>query len=277
MHLEDIIAIIRSITLILTYAFASYYDIKTREVPDKLWIFPVAIGTPLLVYDVLYSNSLYSIVLIIFSSTLSISLAIILFYCGFFGGADAKALISAGILMPRHPFSFQTLPIIGISLLQFLSMPLTILTNAAILTLTLPIVFLFRNILWKFKRKKLFEDIQSSTFKKTLVLFIGYKIEILEFIRKLDFYHPLEQPRRINGKREIKLFQRLVSDEEFLKFKNEILTNYKNKMYDKYIWVTPLLPFMIYLTIGAVISIIIGDLATIIALTIISSITGSII
>ncbi len=277
MYLEDIIAIIRSATLILTYAFASYYDVKTREVPDKLWILPVAIGIPLLVYDIMCSNSLYSAFLIVFSFTLSTLLAIILFYNGFFGGADAKAIISAGILMPRYPFSFQNLPIIGISSLQFLSMPLTILTNAAILTLILPLVFLSRNILWKLKHKKLFEGIQSSTFKKMLMLITGYKIETLEFIKKLDFYHPLEYPRRINGRREVKLFQRLVDEGESLKFKNEIITNYRNKMYGEYIWVTPLLPFMIYLTIGALISIVIGDLITIIALTIIGSITDSII
>jgi preflagellin peptidase FlaK len=272
MYIEDIIAITRSATLILTYVFASYYDVKTREVPDELWIFPVTIGIPLLVYDVMCSNSLYSVVSIVLSFTLSTSLAIILFYQGFFGGADAKAIISAGILMPKHPFSFQKLPIIGASPLQSFSMPLTILANAAILTLILPIAFLAKNILWKVRHKELFEGIQSSTFKKMLMLFTGYKIEILEFIKKLNFYHPLEYPRKLDGKREVKLFQRLVDDEEFLKFKNEIINNYRNKMYDEYIWVTPLLPFMVYLTISTIISIVIGDLATIIAITIISSI-----
>jgi preflagellin peptidase FlaK len=274
MYIEDVVAVIRSVTLILTYAFASYYDVKTREVPDKLWIFPVTIGIPLLVYDVMHTNSLYSVVPIVLSFILSTSLAIMLFYQGFFGGADAKAIISAGILMPRYPFSFQKLPIIGISPLQFFSMPLTILANAAILTSILPVIFLVKNILWKIRHKKLFEGIQSSTFKKMLMLFTGYKIEILEFIKKLNFYHPLEYPRKLDGKREVKLFQRLVDEEEFLKFRNEVLNNYKSKMYDKYIWVTPLLPFMVCLTISVIISIVIGDLVTVIALTIISSITN---
>lgn len=268
MYLEDIIAIVRSLTLILTYTFASYYDIKTREVPDKLWIAPITIGVPILIYDVMYNASLHNIVFTSLSVILSALLAIILFYQGFFGGADAKAIICAGILMPRYPFSFQKLPLIGVTPLQLFSMPLTILANAAVLTLTLPIIFLIKNVLWKVKHKELFNGIQSSMLKKMLMLLIGYKIETSEFIRKLDFYHPLEYPRKLDKVREIKLFQRLVNNEKFLKLKNEIIGNYKDRMYDKYIWVTPLLPFMVYLTIGAVVSIIIGDLVTIIALTV---------
>jgi len=84
---------------------ASYHDVKTREVPDKLWLF-MLLGLPFTMVDVILAGTmLYALA----SVAISVAFALILFYFFKVGGADAKALIVLSIVYPVFAFMVTTL------------------------------------------------------------------------------------------------------------------------------------------------------------------------
>ncbi len=87
---------LEAIRILLSFSFlvvSSWYDFKTREVPNKIWILfaPSGFVLSILHYLLFERSSLPIFWILSLFITVGISLAI--FYLGFFGGADAKALI----------------------------------------------------------------------------------------------------------------------------------------------------------------------------------------
>lgn len=83
---------IRLFVTLFCFGYAAYCDHKTRRVDNWVWVLFAVIGTPL---------TFYSIYPYLFASLMvTVVVSLIAWYCGAFGGADAKALITLGLLMP---------------------------------------------------------------------------------------------------------------------------------------------------------------------------------
>ncbi|MFN4336290.1 MAG: prepilin peptidase [Candidatus Nitrosocaldus sp.] len=209
---------------------ASIVDIRKREISDWVWILPVSVSvlisipilasSPHIQYDELVVRYLLSL-------TLTAPLAYIAYIKGLFGGADAKALIAISILVPSYgmEYSLHGIP------------ALTTLTNAALLTIVNILHNIFRNLTAVLSGKDIFKGLSEPLYKKVLVFMMGF------VARPKGYLFALEEVR--DGKKALNLSPKAY---------NEFADN------DEEVWVTQALPFIVYITVGFVIMLLIGDL-----------------
>ena len=229
--------------------YASWRDLKTREVSDWVWI---VFGIPGIAIDFFELSSggitvLGLVVPVAFSSILSFILA----YLGLFGGADFKAFVVLSVLLPNPPRAVQ--PLLGIASAIY---PLTMFSNSALAGALMAILMLAMNLSSK-RERSLFEDFKTeSRWKKFAVLISGRRLKI-EDVRGPPFHYPLEE---LNG--EDNSVHRLVimpntdDDDEAL--------NIFRRMKDqgvKEVWVSHTLPFIVFMLFGFFVTIVIGDIA----------------
>ena len=283
--------IVRLVTGIFFLGYASYSDLKTRQVDDKVWVIMGFAGF-LLMFAQFYSESrdpvyyltfipimllflsffvetaektelrkgkisrkiwiplcctgiivfAYQVYILrfdaFFMQILTIPLIMLFAFLLYnlrllFGGADAKALITIALLTPFYP---HWTPFLRYFLIKTVwPFPLTVLTNALILSLAIPIAFLIYNIVRK--------DFHFP------LSFLGYKMDIDDIKKK--FVWPLET---IKNEKIVKVF---------LPKKNENVENELRKLKEagtKRIWVTSKIPFMLPLFAGFIASFAVGDI-----------------
>ncbi|MCP8316222.1 MAG: prepilin peptidase, partial [archaeon] len=178
-------------------SYASYSDWKTREVDDKLWIFFSFIGITLNIIELSFYSNPQLLILIITSISLSSLISFILYYFGFFGGADMKALVVISLIIPvyypsnyLHPFT---------SLIS--------LTNGIFLTISLPMIFFILNIIRLIRGKDIFSGFEGEKlWRKILVCFLGYRVSKA---KKSHFFMSLE--KIVDGKKRFHIS--LLKDE----------------------------------------------------------------
>ncbi len=247
--------------LIVSYAFLGYASIsdwRKREVPDKVWLGLGGIGAALTAYDI-YSfaqpigitKGIISFLIIpsLISILLTCVIAYAIFQSGLFGGADAKAFMAVSLVMPLLPFNLTTpLPLLPVSAITNPLFPLSVFNNSVLLSALMALYILSRNIYWKLvQHKPLFQDLPDLPLRmRILAVLTGYKVPSSS-TDKLQFYRVLTQS--FNGHLQL----RLRSDEE--KASPELVSSVKE------IWITPLLPMMIFILLGFTFALIFGDFA----------------
>ena len=250
------------ITLSLAFLlYASWSDYKTREVTNRVWAIYAPTALVLSLAEILlYEQELLSkLALFGLSFGVTAIFAIILFYSGGFGGADSKALMCIALALP---FSTETLftPIFtsGVSPLSQLFFPLTIFSNSVLFAAASGIYMILRNFLQSAKTgKKFFEGTLAteSIGKKILVMVTGYKVSVTKLKEKWHVY-PMED---INDAGERNLV--VVPKDEG---RNEIVERLSNAVdtgkISDYVWATPGLPMLIFITIGLIAALLFGDL-----------------
>jgi len=228
----------------LTYA--SWRDIKTREIPDKVWIIfsAPAIGIDLYELHIERINTIQFFLAIILSLVISFSLA----YFELFGGADFKAFVVLSLLQPIQARFIN--PILNTVSVIY---PLTVFANSAIAGAFTAIITLVKNIVLTYTKGGLFENDQKiSLTKKLLVMVSGVKMNI-DKVRGPPFEYPLE---KIEGnERKLMVMSRLLRDEDAV----EAIKTLKEVGF-KEIWVSRTLPFLVFITIGFILSIFLGDI-----------------
>lgn len=209
--------------------YASYSDVRTREVSDVVWLVMAASGVFLACAELLMS------ILTPFQVFKSVMVGAIFAFLLFilnFGGADVKALISISFLFPTFPFfsAFHlSLPVINIPLLDIFV--LSMLTNSLLLALVSPLSLFVYNL----HRKSL-----------SPLMFLGYKVDLYTLRRRKNF--KLMQDLEDGGS-EIRKRYRWGGVEPT----EEVLSRLEDLGRDKKIkevWITPELPFIVYLTAG---------------------------
>lgn len=231
-------------SLILIYA--CYSDIKKRSVANELWLLMITIGVPIAIYNIFFYG-IPSLIRFIFSLFFTFLLSYLFFSFHLFGGADAKSLIGIAVLIPTNP---------GNSSLIFDPFPFAITTlfNAAIVSLIVPPSMFFYNFL----------NLRSKVLREKLRLaFIGYKMHIGALTKVKHKHrrllHSYEEEGEVRGgalKRKFIFGGVKIDDEMMERLKNYIA---QGKI-DEDIWVTPELPFMLFITSGFFISLFYGNL-----------------
>jgi archaeal preflagellin peptidase FlaK len=236
--------------------YACYSDIKKRSVTNKLWLLMIAAGIPIVTYNMFISGIPF-LIRFIFSLSFTFVLSYLFFRFNIFGGADAKCLIAISVLIPVHP-SFTLLsyhfPINFNSSLMTDPFPFAITTlfNAAFVSLIAPFSIFFYNFL-HLRREELRKNISSA--------FIGYKLPIDALTdakqknKHVRLVHSYEEKEGNLERRHS--FGGVEIDNDVV----ERLRDYhiQGKL-DEKVWVTPELPFMLFITAGFFISLFYGNL-----------------
>lgn len=187
--------------------------------------------------------------------------AIVIFYAGGFGGADAKALMCLALVLPFFPTGLLT-PLFGVSPIQQTLFPLSIFSNSVLLAALMTLVMLGYNVVWRIRTgRKLFEGQyeNGSIGRKILILITGYKAPVQKLKDKWYVY-PLEDA---NEDSENSLKRKLVAlpkDEGRDAVVERLDKAVKDGKIHDGIWATPGLPFLIFITAGLVLALFVGDL-----------------
>ena len=218
----SVVNIVRMTTAFTMLGLASFLDLKKREINDMLWIAFSGVSILLVVFspDILFSLKVVGMSLII------APVALLLWRLGMFGGADALCLVVLASLAPMFTITTAQLT------------PFTILTNAAILSVASLFVNLSRNIISITRKENIFKDIDETRMKKILAIFIGYKAK--------NPKHSFSLETVIDGKKHLDFSLKHV---EHMSFCNE-----------KETWVTPGMPYILYIAAGFIIQVFYGDI-----------------
>ena len=245
--------------------YASWSDYKTREVSNKVWAIYAPMALLLTLTELLFfEHDLFSkLALFGLSFGITAAFAIILFYSGGFGGADSKALMCIALALPFSTESlFKPIFASGISPLSQNLFPLAIFSNSVLFAAASGLYMILRNIVQRVKTgEKLFEGTlaNESIGKKLLVMITGYKVPIAKLKEKWHIY-PMEDVET-NGKSQLKRKLVIVPRDEG---RNEIIQHLSSAIDTRKIsdnlWATPGLPMLIFVTIGLIVALLVGDI-----------------
>jgi len=156
-----------------------------------------------------------------------------------FGGADAKALMIAGFLVPMFPNpllgqSTAIAPITGI-----LPFGVNVLMNSALCSVVVPIAIAVRNL-----RAHEFRGVSA---------FVGYSIAVDDLPRKFVW---VRDPMFGEGREE----ERSIETSEDDRRRREAIAQDLRSRGVTRIWVTPQIPFLVLMAVGVVASLLAGNL-----------------
>jgi len=241
--------------------YASWSDYKTREVSNMVWMLfaPLAFTLTFLEIYIGYEFSQLPSYGICFG--LTATFAVVLFYSGGFGGADAKALMCLALALPFYPEDLLK-PLSEVSPILQAFFPITVFSNSVLLAAATAIYIFLRNV-FRHKRtgKKLFEEgyQNESLGRRILVLITGYKVSVNKLNEKWHLY-PLEDTEE-NSEKGFKRKLVLIPNDEDRNAIVERLTRAveAGKIQDT-VWATPGLPMLIFITAGLIIALFFGDI-----------------
>ncbi len=235
----------RVVLSVAMLGYASYKDVKTREVSDALWLLFGSIGLLIDGYAIITGMTGWSTILV--SIGFSTAFSLLAGYLGFFGGADLLAFIVIGVLNPIPPQ-------VGFDPVLFhpLLFPLSVISNSVLIAASSVVVVLVVNIMTTRNRFEGYTPI--SPFTKILLLLTGRKKKIGN-VRGPPFEYPLE---KINIDGSVSLFVRsnFLDDKAAQDTFNELKSRGRSN-----VWVSYGLPFLLFLVLGYLSALIFGDFA----------------
>jgi hypothetical protein len=139
--------------------------------------------------------------------------------------------------------------------------PITIFGNAVLFAAASCIYIILRNLIWHKKTKtKMFQGTlaSESIAKKFIVLITGYKMSISKVKEKWHIF-PLEdiEDDLVNIKRKLVVVPH--DDEGREKIVERLSKAVQESKIDSYVWATPGLPMLIFVTLGLIVALVLGD------------------
>jgi preflagellin peptidase FlaK len=220
---------------------ASFFDLRSRSISDLVWI---AFGAAAIIIYVIDLPDYGTAVLDVLSISIAAAVSFGIYRCGFFGGADMLGIIALAVILPTTNNSLHAITVTGQNALSMQFAPLTVLANAAILSMAQIAYNVARNF-WYFHThsNRLFEGFDNEpTARKVLAIAAGYKSE------KTSKYAFAIEKKKTGGQKGFEFMSGDVEKKEFESGSG--------------VWVTPGIPFMVYLLGGFVAMILVGNIAT---------------
>lgn len=248
----------KTIICLFFLSAASLQDIKSREVSDTIWVIFAPAGLALTLISIALSGwDLWVLFRWVIVIAITSSFSIALFYLGLFGGADSKALICLAVAMPFRP----NLPLIELPLRQNLYVlippPISSFNNAVTFAALSAVPILIRNLVDYVRSGEIFGGLEHERlFKKILALLTGYRVNADKLRFKKHFYFIMEEFMKCGDGstvRKLRIFSRLPVDED--SSKEYVPPDFHGK-----VWVTPGLPFIVFITLGFLTALFIGDI-----------------
>lgn len=231
--------------------YASWRDIAIREVTNRLWVISYPAGFVLLGERLLAQPELWQLIVISIAVTSAISLG--LSFLGLWGGADAKGFICLAI---NNPIA----PVIGGVVFPSMDpfFPLIVFSNSFLASLASLIYPVQRN-LRSGGLKELFVGFEGeSTFDRIAAFLTGYQVTVDEF-QSSHFVFPIEytDSQGPHPRRRFRFELRL--DRDPMKELAEIKGAAGSGRFNEKVWVSPGLPFIVFIAAGLALSIVFGD------------------
>ncbi len=217
--------------------WASRLDLKDRIVPNRIWKLFIVFAAPFTIYEIiLYPHPTLEILLALIQLFFVSGLALAFYYLGLYGGADAKALIVLSLLFPFYP-EFGPFPV----LFKGFSFSFSTLANSVIFAPAFAAYFFITNA-----AREGLKGIGSSP----LYYFIGKRV----YADSIPPHHSLLEFFDENGNL-VRVRRAVEPDERMIR----ALKNAKKRGEIEKIWVTPQIPFIVFMTVGYAVSFIFGD------------------
>ena len=137
--------------------------------------------------------------------------------------------------------------------------PLTIFSNSVLFAAASGIYMILRNVVWhKRAGKKMFEGslAKESIGKKILVLITGYRMKVGVLVAKWHVY-PMEDVEDASGDRKLVIVAKEDGRDGIVQRLSKAI---EEKRVDEYVWATPGLPMLIFVTLGLVVAVFFGDI-----------------
>ncbi|WP_255486754.1 A24 family peptidase C-terminal domain-containing protein [Candidatus Nitrosotenuis sp. DW1] len=144
---------------------------------------------------------------------------------GLFGGADAFALIVLAVLAPSITITGNVIT------------PFTTLTNAVLMSVAPMIINVTRNTILLATKKNIFEGFDEPAKKKIVAMFVGYRAANPKFSFSIE--------RKVGNQKKLNLALQHAENAAFCKKSDT--------------WVTPGIPYMIFITAGFIVQLVYGD------------------
>ena len=243
-------------SILITFVFfslGSYFDVKSREVSDRVWLAYAPFGVALTIGRLIVSQS--ALFLVAASISLTVVVSFGLFYLGLFGGADTKAILCLGLAIPIAPSTYR--PLIGYAYPFF---PIVVTITSYLCSTSVVVWLGLRNIGHYIHRgKQMFEGFhEESTWRKALACLTGFPVEQAR-LRSTFYLYPMEEVVRSNSgvHRAFRLFVSAEEDrdQEISRLENQL----QQIEYAGEVWVTPGLPQLLFLLVALIITLIMGD------------------
>jgi preflagellin peptidase FlaK len=260
-QIETELQLAKTTIALLFLLYASLSDYKSREVSDTVWAVMAPLGLAVTLIE-MYINGFSTLPLYGICFGLTSAFAIAIFYAGGFGGADAKALMCLALTIPFYPAGLPEPLSKEISPISTNFFPLSIFNNSVLLAALTAIGMLLYNVSWRLKTgNKLFGGTykNESIGRKIVVLLTGYRTSVDNMKEKWHIY-PLEDteddPEKQFG-RKLLVVPKDEGRNDVVKRLDEAVKT--GKIPDR-IWATPGLPFLIFITLGLVLALFVGDI-----------------
>lgn len=222
--IESIIELnhLRIILALGMLGYASFTDLTKREISDYVWIIFGALAAILLIFEPMLSDALINIGI----SLIVAPVVLIIWRIGLFGGADAFGIIVLAALAPQ------------ITLSEGVITPFTILSNTVLISIT-PLFFnFFRNLIELVKKNNIFEGFDEPTGKRIMAMFLGYRAKNPKYGFSIE--------KKVGKHKKLNLVLHHAEYAEFCSTPNT--------------WITPGVPYMLFITAGFIIQLLYGDI-----------------
>ena len=246
----------RYVSVALTLLFltiAAYFDLKTREVPDRVWVAYAPIGLSLTIFRIYMDPSL--LILTVASIGLSVLIGFGLVFFGLSGGADAKAIMCLGLTLPLPPDIAN--PILGFFHPFFL---VVVLVTAYICSLSVAFWMLARNlVLIASEHSKMFEEFEDEpAWKKAIALLTGYRTTV-ERLQSTFYLYPMEKV--VEGENEAHRALQLYANPDV--DRDQVVAEFVESLQriglPGNVWVTPGIPLLLFVLVATVVVLVLGD------------------
>ncbi|MDH3677790.1 MAG: prepilin peptidase [Nitrosopumilus sp.] len=213
---------IRILFALIMLVSATVIDIRSREISDWMWIIFGTISVVLLVFEPNVMETLFGLGF----SLIMAPIVLVLWRFGLFGGADALGLIVLSALAPMSTLSESAVS------------PLTILVNSALLSISPMIVNFMRNSILILRKVDIFHDFDEPKSRKIFAMFLGYRSKNPKYSFSLE--------SQVGKKKRLNIALHHSDTADYCTTPDS--------------WVTPGLPYMIFILGGFIMQLLFGDL-----------------
>jgi preflagellin peptidase FlaK len=238
---------------LLFLTIASISDLRTREVPDKVWLFYGPVGLALTAYRLSVNPS--QLLFVAISIGFSILVAFGLVFFGLSGGADAKALMCLSLTLPLRPSVIT--PVLGFFYPFF---PIVVLVTGYVCSFSIAVWMLGKNmILWTQLKSGMFEGLEHEpAWKKALAFMAGFPTQLTK-LHSTFYLYPME--KIVEDKNGVKRTLQMYSNADV--DRQQVVSEFDDSLRKiglvKLVWVTPGLPMLVFILAAVIITLIFGD------------------
>lgn len=205
------------ISTILALAIATYFDVKTRIIPDEIWLFQLLCGIIINIFWFLASPSFMEIIVFALGIAVSTIVAIVIILTGAMGVADAKGIFCVGI---SFPFFVELIsPVFEYN--PLIPAFFSIIFYFLILNILLSLVIFLTNMYYQIGGRQLYSDLDATPLTKVLILFEGVQVT-LDQVKTWKHYDVVERYDGENWKLDVPRFEQELTDDEYEELEREL-------------------------------------------------------